>query len=212
MLKMLNTSTITFTYDHKRVFNYPEIHCKKGDQLLIYGNSGSGKSTLLHLLAGLLKPDNGHIQIDGIDIAKLKHRHLDQYRGQKIGFIPQRLHLIPSLNVRDNIIAACYFADKKLNTDRLDNISDTLEIYHLLDRSTKSLSLGEQQRVCIARAIINAPAILFADEPTSSLDDNNTENVMKLLNKACSLDNSSLVVVTHDDRIKNKIENQIALS
>jgi ABC-type lipoprotein export system ATPase subunit len=209
---MLRTSTITFTYDNKRIFNYPEIQCKKGDQLLIYGNSGSGKSTLLHLLAGLLHPDDGHIFIDNVDITQLKFSHLDQYRGQKIGFIPQRLHLIPSLNVKDNIIAACYFADKKLDNDRLDNISDTLEIHHLLKRQTKSLSLGEQQRVCIARSIINAPAILFADEPTSSLDDNNTENVMKLLNKACSLDNSSLVVVTHDDRIKNKIAHQIALS
>jgi lipoprotein-releasing system ATP-binding protein len=209
---MLRTSTITYTYDNKRIFNYPEIHCKKGDQLLIYGKSGSGKSTLLHLLAGLIEPDNGHIIIDSVDITQLRRGQLDEYRGQKIGFIPQRLHLIPSLNVRDNIIAASYFAHKKLNVDRLDNISDSLEIYHLLQRRTKSLSLGEQQRVCIARAIINAPAILFADEPTSSLDDNNTENVMKLLNKACSLDNSSLVVVTHDDRIKNKIENQIALS
>lgn len=209
---MLKTSTITFTYDQKRVFNYPEIHCKKGDQLLIYGNSGSGKSTFLHILAGLIQPDNGKIFIDNVDLTTLKHGNLDQYRGQKIGFIPQRLHLIPSLDVRDNIIAACYFADKKLDTDRLDSIADTLEIYHLLSRRTKSLSLGEQQRVCIARAIINAPAILFADEPTSSLDDNNTENVMKLLNKACSLDSSSLVVVTHDIRIKNKIDHQIALS
>ncbi|HUH72992.1 MAG TPA: ATP-binding cassette domain-containing protein [Chitinophagales bacterium] len=209
---MLRTSTITFTYDNKRIFNYPEVNCNKGDQLLIYGKSGSGKSTLLHLLAGLIQPDNGHIFIDDVDITQLKHGNLDQYRGQKIGFIPQRLHLIPSLDVRDNIVAACYFADKKLDTDRLDSISDTLEIYHLLGRRTKSLSLGEQQRVCIARAIINAPAILFADEPTSSLDDTNTENVMKLLNKACSLDNSSLVVVTHDIRIKNKIDHQIALS
>lgn len=209
---MLNTSIITYTYDNKRVFNYPEIHCAKGDQLLIYGKSGSGKSTLLHLLAGLLEPDNGHIFIDKVDITQLKHGKQDEYRGQKIGFVPQRLHLIPSLNVRDNIVAASYFANKKIDTDRLHYISDSLEIYHLLDRRTKSLSLGEQQRVCIARAIINAPAILFADEPTSSLDDTNTENVMTLLNKACSLDDSSLVVVTHDIRIKNKIEHQIALS
>lgn len=209
---MLSTSTITFTYDHKRIFNYPEIHCDRGQQLLIYGRSGSGKSTLLHLLAGLIRPDHGHIFIDETDITQLRHGNRDQYRGKKIGFIPQRFHLIPSLDVKDNIVAACYFANKKLNTDRLNNIADTLEIGHLLDRNPNSLSLGEQQRVCIARAIINAPAVLLADEPTSSLDDINTENVMQLLDRACQLDNSSLVVVTHDDRIKNKINHQISLS
>lgn len=209
---MLSTTLITFTYDHKRVFSYPEIQCNRGEQLLIYGRSGSGKSTLLHLLAGLIQPDHGHIYIDDTDITQLRHGNKDQYRGQKIGFIPQRFHLIPSLNVKDNIIAACYFANKKLDKQRLENISATLEIDHLLDRNPKSLSLGEQQRVCIARAIINAPAVLLADEPTSSLDDENTENVMTLLDKACHLDNSSLIVVTHDDRIKNKIPHQISLS
>lgn len=209
---MLVTSLLTFTYDHKRVFNYPEIRCERGEQLLIYGRSGSGKSTLLHLLAGLIMPDHGHIYIDDMDITQLRHGYLDRYRGQKIGFIPQRFHLIPSLNVRDNIIAACYFAGKKTDSNRLKNISDTLEISHLLDRNPKSLSLGEQQRVCIARAIINAPAVLLADEPTSSLDDENTENVMQLLERACKMDNSTLIVVTHDDRIKNKIHQQISLS
>lgn len=209
---MLVTSLLTFTYDHKKVFNYPEIRCERGEQLLIYGRSGSGKSTLLHLLAGLIKPDHGHIYIDDMDITQLRHGYLDQYRGQKIGFIPQRFHLIPSLNVKDNIAAACYFASKKTDSNRLKNISDTLEISHLLERNPKSLSLGEQQRVCIARAIINAPAVLLADEPTSSLDDDNTENVMQLLDRACRMDNSTLVVVTHDDRIKNKIHQQISLS
>lgn len=209
---MLQTSLLTFTYDHKRVFNYPEIVCKRGEQLLIYGRSGSGKSTLLHLLAGLIQPNHGHIFIDSVDITQLRHGNLDQYRGQKIGFIPQKFHLIPSLDVKDNIEAACYFANKKNNQERLQNISDTLEISHLLDRNPKSLSLGEQQRVCIARAIINQPAILLADEPTSSLDDNNTENVMQLLNRACQLDNSTLIVVTHDDRIKTKIHHQISMS
>lgn len=208
---MLTTSLLTFTYDHKRIFNYPEIKCERGEQLLIYGRSGSGKSTLLHLLAGLIQPDHGHIFIDDVDITQLRHGTLDQYRGQKIGFIPQRFHLIPSLNVKDNIEAACYFAGKKCEKHRLKNIAETLEIDHLLDRTPTSLSLGEQQRVCIARAIVNAPAVLLADEPTSSLDDNNTENVMQLLDRACKVDDSTLIVVTHDDRIKNKIPHQISM-
>ncbi len=208
---MLTTSLLTFTYDHKRIFNYPEIKCERGEQLLIYGRSGSGKSTLLHLLAGLIQPDHGHIFIDDVDITQLRHGTLDQYRGQKIGFIPQKFHLIPSLNVKDNIEAACYFAGKKCERNRLKNIAETLEIDHLLGRTPTSLSLGEQQRVCIARAIVNAPAVLLADEPTSSLDDNNTENVMQLLNRACKVDDSTLIVVTHDDRIKNKIPHQISM-
>lgn len=209
---MLSTTKISFTYDHKRIFEYPDIHCDRGEQLLIYGRSGSGKSTLLHLLAGLIRPDYGHIYIDETDITQLRHGNRDQYRGKKIGFIPQRFHLIPSLDVKDNIVAASYFANKKIDHQRLKNISQTLEIDHLLERNPKSISLGEQQRVCIARAIINSPAVLLADEPTSSLDDENTENVMELLDRACHLDESSLVVVSHDDRIKNKIAKQILLS
>lgn len=208
---MIETSELTFTFDNKRIFNYPAIKCDKGQKLLIYGNSGRGKSTLLHLLAGILTPNHGQIIIDGVDITKLRFGNTDKYRGQKIGFIPQRLHLIHSLNVQDNILAACYFAKKKANKDRLYNITEELKITPLLDRKPQSLSLGEQQRVCIARAIINSPAILLADEPTSSLDEKNTEKVMELLDRACHIDNTALIVVSHDERIKNSIHHQISL-
>ncbi|MCO5230999.1 MAG: ATP-binding cassette domain-containing protein [Chitinophagales bacterium] len=208
---MIETSELTFTFDNKRIFTYPEIKCDKGQKLLIYGNSGRGKSTLLHLLAGILTPNHGHIIIDNVDITKLRFGNTDKYRGQKIGFIPQRLHLIHSLNVQDNILAACYFAKKKANKDRLYNITEELKITQLLDRKPQSLSLGEQQRVCIARAIINSPAVLLADEPTSSLDEKNTEKVMELLDRACHIDNTALIVVSHDERIKNSIHHQISL-
>lgn len=208
---MLKTSTLTFSYDSKRVFTYPEITCDRGEQLLIYGNSGSGKSTLLHLLAGFIYPDSGSIYIDGVDITQLRHRSLDKYRGQKIGFIPQKFHFIPTLNARDNILAACYFANKPENKEHLELITDTLEISHALDMLPRQLSFGEQQRVCIARAIINAPAIILADEPTSNLDDRNTENVMRLLDKVYKLDNSALIVVSHDERIKSRIPQKILM-
>ncbi len=209
---MLITSTLSFTYDNKRIFNYPEIICDRGERLLIYGNSGSGKSTLLHLLAGFIYPDTGFIKIDGVDITKLRYRSLDKYRGQKIGIIPQKFHFIQSLSVRDNILAACYFANKPADLEHLQLISDTLNISHLLGNKPKHLSFGEQQRVCIARAIINAPAIILADEPTSSLDDKNTNNVMSLLDKVYRLDNSALIVVSHDERIKSRIPRHIAMS
>ncbi|MCZ2394613.1 MAG: ATP-binding cassette domain-containing protein [Chitinophagales bacterium] len=208
---MLETSELSFTYDNKRIFNYPTIKCDRGQKLLIYGNSGHGKSTLLHLLAGILTPNHGQIFIDEVDITKLRYGKLDKYRGQKIGFVPQRLHLIHSLSVQDNILAACYFAKKKVNKERLHNISEELKITQLLDRKPQFLSLGEQQRVSIARAIINAPAVLLADEPTSSLDEKNSEKVMELLDRACHLDNTALLVVSHDDRIKRNIQLQISL-
>ena len=209
---MLSTSPLTFTYDNKRIFNYPEIKCDKGKQLLIYGNSGSGKSTLLHLLAGLIKPNSGRILIDDIDITQLKFGNLDKYRGRKIGFVPQRFPLLFSLNVRDNIAMACYFAKKKMDLALFKNIIDSLEITPFLNRNPRSLSFGEQQRVCIARAIINSPAILLADEPTSYLDDKSTENVMSLLERVNQLGNCALIVVSHDERIKNKIHHQILMS
>ncbi|MCO5249532.1 MAG: ATP-binding cassette domain-containing protein [Chitinophagales bacterium] len=208
---MISTTPLSFSYNQKKIISYPKIECNRSEKLLIYGRSGSGKSTLLQMLAGLLRPDSGEIYIDGVDIVKLRFAKRDKYRGQKIGYTPQKFHLIPSLNVKDNILTACYFANQKNSAKNLDGIAEALEIGHLLNRLPKSLSLGEQQRVCIARAAINRPAVLLTDEPTSNLDDINTENVMRLLERACEIDNSALIVVTHDKRIREKFDRRIEL-
>jgi len=209
---MISTERLAYAYNGNRIFRYPDLHCRQGEKLLIHGRSGSGKTTLLHLLSGVLQPTEGVVSVNGQDLGKLSDAAMDRFRGQHIGIIPQKFHFIASVSVEDNIRAAAYFAGKKSDPGSLTQITDTLGIGHLLKRKPASLSLGEQQRVCIARAIINAPAVLLADEPTSSLDDDNCKEVLELLDAACHFHRSALIIVTHDDRVKATITQNILLS
>lgn len=190
---------------------YPDIESTGGNALLILGKSGCGKTTLLHLLGGLLRPKEGHISIHGKDLTTLTEKALDQFRGQYIGFVFQKSYFVQSLTVKDNIMLAPYLAKKTGDTNRLLSLAKSLGIDHLLHKLPATLSQGEQQRVSIARAIIHHPDLVLADEPTSSLDDENTATVAGLLLQLCRDNGAALVVVTHDERLKSIIPNQITL-
>lgn len=178
---------------------------------MILGKSGCGKTTLLHMLGGLLKPQDGQVIIHDRHLEQMTDRALDRFRGQHIGFVFQRSYFIQSLSVKDNILLAPYFARKAPDTSRVKKIAEALGIERLLQKYPASLSQGEQQRVTIARAIINQPDLVLADEPTSSLDDDNTASVAGLLQAMCREHNAALIVVTHDERLKQLIPNQIVL-
>jgi len=205
---MLKTNEISFSYNNKKYFNYPNIDCKDGDTFLITGKSGCGKTTLLHILAGLITNYSGVITINETTISNFSTRKLDQFRGNNIGVIFQKSHFINSLNIYDNIKIA---TKQKINTSRIKEISNSLSINQLLYMLPRSLSAGELQRVSIVRALINSPSLLLADEPTSSLDDENTNAVIDLLKEQAKLFNCALVIVTHDQRLKNAIQSSIEL-
>ena len=208
---MLNCSELSFSYDTKKTFNFPSFGCEKGETLLILGNSGTGKTTLLHLLALLLIPNSGSIKIKGKELATLTAKEAIQMRANHLGIIYQKPHFVSSLNVLDNLLLANYLADQKQSKTQAQNLSQNLGISALLDKKTSMLSGGEQQRVSIARALMNNPDVILADEPTSNLDDENCNKVIQLLENQSKNIGASLVIVTHDQRLKDNFKNIISL-
>ena len=211
-LTMLQTKNVTFFYTKETQFTFPELNCNASDTLLITGNSGKGKTTLLHLLAGLLRPKNGEISIENTNISLLSEKKLDQFRGKNIGLILQQSHFIASMSVLENVVLASWLATGKKAILKAEKLLAELDLENQKHKLPSQLSIGQQQRVSIARALINEPKLLLADEPTSSLDDENAFKVADLLEKLSKEYNAALVIVTHDSRLKNKFSNQINLN
>lgn len=209
---MLTCSDLTFAYNNQKKFSFPSFSCAEGDTLLILGNSGSGKTTLLHLLALLLQPSGGSIQINKQEFANLSPKEAAKMRATHLGIIYQKSHFVSSLSVLDNLLLANYLADKTQSKEQAEKLAKSLGFYELLDKPTSLLSGGEQQRVSIARALMNNPEVILADEPTSNLDDENCEKVINLLENQSKNIGASLVIVTHDQRLKDKFSNKIILS
>ena len=206
---MIETKSLEFSYDNSFVFKFPNIKLKSNENLLVLGNSGIGKSTLLHNLAGILRPKSGSIMIFDQDITKLSELELDKFRGQNIGIIFQRSHFVNSLSVGENLELA-----KFLGRNKKGNIKETLDNLKILDKinkKPKELSQGERQRASIALAIINSPKLILADEPTSSLDDTNCSNVIKILKEQALKYQAQLIVITHDSRLKKHFKKSISL-
>lgn len=207
---MIKTRGIKFDYNNQVFFEFPDIEIKNRENLLIIGNSGIGKTTLLHLLAGLLESKSGSIELFGKKISNLNSYQLDTFRGENIGIVFQRSHFVNSLTVKENLELAQFIANKKDN-NRINTILKSLGILDKSDKKTNQLSQGEKQRASIALAIVNSPKLILADEPTSSLDDENCDRVIKLLKKQASEFNAQLIVITHDNRLKKHFKKSIKL-
>ncbi len=208
---MLQTDNLQFSYTGTNTISFPDINCQKGEQWLLLGQSGSGKTTLLHLLGGLLSPTEGMVQVGDTILKKLSTAELDKFRGKHIGIIFQKAHFVRALSVEENLKLAQQLAGLSINTARIKELLDRLNVGHKLHAKTNELSQGEQQRVAIARALVNQPTIILADEPTSALDDTNCEEVIQLLEEQAAAVNATLLVVTHDGRLKERFEKQILL-
>lgn len=208
---MINTKNIKFSYLKEQEFIFPDLHCEAGNTLLITGDSGRGKTTYLHILAGLLKPKSGEIQIDTTDVLALSEKETDKFRGKNIGVVFQKSYFIAALTILENLEMASWLATGKKNTNRAKKLLQQLGIENQGPKLPSQLSIGQQQRVSIARALMNEPKVLLADEPTSSLDDKNAEKVIELLTFLSKEYKAALLIVTHDSRIKEKFTNKITL-
>ena len=208
---MIQTQNITFSYAGKVNFVFPDIRTESGETLLITGGSGKGKTTLLHLLGGLLRPKSGTIFIGETEISKLSAKRLDQFRGKNIGLVLQQSHFVEAFSVLENISMASWLATGKKSEEKAKSLLKQLDLEDQMHKLTSQLSIGQQQRVSIARALINEPKLLLADEPTSSLDDENAFKVADLLSNLSKEYKASLIIVTHDQRLKDRFSNQISL-
>ncbi|GGN08740.1 ABC transporter ATP-binding protein [Dyadobacter beijingensis] len=208
---MISSNQLRFSYSTQKKFTFPDIHCNDQETLLILGQSGRGKTTLLHLLALLLKPESGDIVIAGKSIKNLTPQEVTATRAKHIGIIYQRPHFVSSLSVMDNILLSNYLANQKEDRRKARELAEQLGFADHLSKKTNQLSQGEQQRVSIARSLMNNPNIILADEPTSNLDDDNCQRVIQLLKKQSAQIGASLVVVTHDQRLKDEFSNQVFL-
>ena len=207
---MIKTESLKFSYDGKKYFDFPDINLDSGENLLIIGNSGIGKTTLLHLLAGILKPESGSISISDTDISKFSDSELDKFRGDNIGIVFQKPHFISSLTINENLKLAQYLSPSKTSGDA-KQILESLNIKDKYQQKPNQLSEGEKQRASIGLALINSPSLILADEPTSSLDDFNCDNVVKLLKKQAKDHKAQLIVITHDARLKKHFKNNLNL-
>lgn len=194
------------------IFNNYSLEIKEGEKIAIMGASGSGKSTLLHILTGLEEFQAGEVIVDGINYIKTNYKKIESMRLEKFGFIYQKFYLIDTLNVYDNIILPALALRTNFDKEYTDELCEILKIESKKNYYPSQLSGGEQQRVCIARALINRPKIIFADEPTGSLDKENSNIVMKLLCECCEKNNQTLVVVTHDEMVSDYLDRKLVLS
>ncbi len=183
---------------NKTILSNLNFSIEENNHLLILGSSGSGKTTLLNLMSGLLKPTKGEIFFEDIKFSSLLEEEIDKIRANSFGFIFQKLHLIGHLNVKQNID----LIKNKIDSKKVENLILELGLTKKSQQMVSELSLGEAQRVAIARGLANSPKVIFADEPTSSLDDYNTQKVMELILDQTKQTNSTLIVSTHDKRIK----------
>lgn len=209
---MLKTNNLKFQYNkQEQQLSFPDIALKAEENLLILGKSGIGKTTLLHILAGLLKPIEGTVFINETDIYSLSNNQLDTYRGKNIGLVFQNNHAIKSLSVIDNLRARLFFSKKEITNTKIENLLEQLGLLEHKNSKINQLSEGQLQRLGIALAVIHEPKIILADEPTSSLDDENCKIVIELLKEQATQTKANLIVITHDSRIKSFFQNSITL-
>jgi ABC-type lipoprotein export system ATPase subunit len=207
----IHSTGLRFHYNEENRFSFPDIDLKANEQLLVLGGSGRGKTTFLHLLGGILPAMEGRIVIKDTDITRLSPKKMDHFRGSRIGMVFQKAYFVKSITVEDNLLLAQKLGGKRENKNQINELLQHLDIHIKIKSYPSELSVGEQQRLSIARAVINHPDLILADEPTSALDDLNADRVAGLLQNTAREQDANLIVVTHDRRLKDLFEKKIEL-
>lgn len=209
--KALHVADLKFRYADHDVVDMGECTLHAGESMAVIGPSGCGKTTFLHLLAGLLQPASGRIEILGSDITSMAKGELDRFRGRSMGMVFQRLFLMPALTVRQNIELAQKLARQPADPQRVEELLEQLGLAALQQQKPRTLSQGQAQRVAIARALVHKPALVLADEPTSALDDDRADDALALLKSSAEAAGAALLVVTHDQRVRGQLSMEMAM-
>lgn len=214
-MEILKIENLTKVYgkgeNEVRAVDNISFSVEKGEFLAIIGPSGSGKSTLLHIIGGVDRPTSGKVWMNGQDVYAQNEDQLAIFRRRQVGLIYQFYNLIPVLNVVENITLPVLMDGRKVNTERLNELLETLSLEHRRKNLPNQLSGGQQQRVSIGRALMNAPAVVLADEPTGNLDSKNSQEILELLKYSNKKYGQTLIIITHDESIALQADRVISI-
>lgn len=210
---MLETKNIKKSYNNLQVLKGIDLVINQGEIISIVGASGAGKSTLLHILGTLDKADEGEILLNGVDLGKLSDKDLAKFRNEKIGFIFQFHNLMAELTAIENVCLPAWIAQKEETEtkERAEKLLEVLNVAHRKNHLPSELSGGEQQRVAVARALINSPSVVFADEPSGNLDSKNAEELHHLFFDLRNKFNQTFVIVTHNEQLANMADRKLEM-
>lgn len=193
------------------ILDVPEFRVEPGEQVVLLGPSGCGKTTLLHIIAGLTKPDSGKVELDGVELTKYSEAVRDRIRADKMGYVFQTFNLLDGFSALENVLLGMTFAKKKIDPARANTLLNEVGLGHRLGNKPQQLSVGERQRVAVARALANEPKLLLADEPTANVDPQNQQNVVDLIRANCRKENISVLLVTHSMEVAKQFDRIVQL-
>jgi ABC-type lipoprotein export system ATPase subunit len=179
------------------ILDIPRFAVEAGEQMLLIGQSGCGKTTLLHVIAGISTPDAGTVRLDGLDVSQLSEAGRDRFRAAKLGYVFQTFNLLPGFTALENVLLGMTFARGRRDVGRAKHLLERVGLSHREQHKPRQMSVGEQQRVAVARALANRPKLLLADEPTANVDPGNQQKIIELIRETCREEKISLVMVTH---------------
>jgi putative ABC transport system ATP-binding protein len=184
----------------------PRLALAAGEQIVIRGISGGGKTTLLNVIAGLATADQGRVVIDTTELTRLPEAARDRFRARHIGFVFQTFNLLDGFTALENVLLGMTFTGQKSDSNRATSLLERVGLKHRLTHKPAALSVGEQQRVAVARALVNRPRLLLADEPTANIDPAHQQQVIDLLREVCRDENVAMLLVTHSDEVAVQFE------
>lgn len=205
-LKQVKKSFIEPNGGRLPILDIPEFHVAAGEQMVLLGPSGCGKTTLLHSIAGITRIDEGSIMLDGVNVAGLSEAARDRFRAVRIGYVFQTFNLLDAFTAFENVMLGMAFARGRRNPARARQLLERVGLEHRQTHKPRALSVGEQQRVAVARALANRPRLLLADEPTANVDPNNQQQIVDLIRDTCREEDVSLVMVTHAMEVANQFD------
>ena len=188
------------------IIDIPRLDIGAGEQVVLRGESGGGKTTLLHLISGIVTADSGSIKLDGMELNKFSESARDRIRADKMGYVFQTFNLLPGFTALENVRLGMTFARKKMNLERAKDLMNRVGLSDRMNYMPNQLSVGQQQRVAVARALANKPRLLLADEPTANVDPANQNRIIELIQEVCREDVVAILLVTHSDEISKRFE------
>ena len=208
MLKLNQIKKSFVQPDKKRVpiLDIPEFEIESGEQVILIGPSGCGKTIMLHTIAGITQPDSGKVFLDNVELTRYSESARDRIRADKLGYVFQTFNLLPGFSAYENVILGMTFASKKRSPERAKALLERVGLGHRLNNKPHQLSVGEQQRVAVARALANRPSLLLADEPTANVDPGNQQQIIDLIKSSCETEKIALLMVTHSMEVADQFE------